>query len=65
MRTPKSLRTLAAARRQVARMNEMGRVIRAELDSPTTEKFFHPDTESMVERAYQNQPDELHIGFRA
>lgn len=64
MRASRYLTRWAATRRQVARMNEMARVVRAELDAES-HGFSHRDTESVIERAWQNEPAELHIGFRA
>jgi len=62
MRAPRSLRNHARASRQAARMNELDRVVRHALNSGP--QFEHRDTESLVERAWQGEPAELHIGFR-
>jgi hypothetical protein len=63
MRVPSDLRNLARANKKAARMNEMQQVV--DHGPRSTEQHPHRDTESLVERAWQNEPTELHIGFRA
>jgi hypothetical protein len=62
VRAPRSIIELARTRAKAARMNEMHQVVTNAL--PGGRHHEHRDTESIVERAWQNETTEMHIGFR-